>query len=305
MPDSGPVTEPAQDAGVSRRGLLLGLAGAAVVIGGGAGGLDYEVGQHPSLRRRIFGCPSTPPIPHSTYTVTSGTTRSAAMGTTEPWLVALPRDHTPSQPIPLVVALPGLGGGPDDLTTGVGLPGFATAAGLRLAFACPGGAASTYYHPRTNGTNCFAWITDEFVPMVERRFGVGGSRALRGVYGSSMGGFGALLIGLKRPDLVSAVTASSPAVFPSYRAAVTGHPDTFDSLADWQQWGFWPQAATMHDVAVRVDCGDEDVLAPTTRALLARIPGATGRVGTGCHANSFFRSAAAIQLQFLASHPTA
>jgi S-formylglutathione hydrolase FrmB len=291
-----------EDGGVSRRSLLIGAAGAVVVLGGGAAVADHEVDQHPNLRRRIFGCPSTPAIPASTYTVTSGRTASKAMGTTEPWLVALPAGHSAGEPLPLVLMLTGLDGQPTDLTTGVGLPGWATAAGIKLAFACPGGAGSTYYHPRTNGTNAFAWVTEEFLPMVEKRFGVGGSKQRRGVYGVSMGGFGSLLVGQQRPDLVAAVVGSSPAVFPSYHAAITGHPNTFDSDADWQHWGLWDQAPDMRDVAVRIDCGNEDVLSPTATALRKRIPGAIGDIGNGCHDNGFWRSSATVQLQFLARH---
>jgi hypothetical protein len=91
-------------------------------------------------------------------------------------------------------------------------------------------------------------------------------------------------------------------VFPSYYAAVTGHADTFDSIADWQQWGFWDQAPRMaHDVAVRIDCGNEDVLSSTTRALLERVPGATGHIGSGCHSNDFWRPNATAELTFLAA----
>jgi S-formylglutathione hydrolase FrmB len=292
------------DGRISRRSLLIGAAGAAVVLGGGAGAVDYELGHHPGLRRRLFGCGSTLPIPHSSYTVTTGSVRSAAMGTTEPWLVALPPGYTKGEALPLVISLPGRGGQPSDLTTGIGLPGFATAAKLRLAFACPGGAGSTYYHPRADGTDCFSWVTEEFPGMVERRFAVGGTRQRRGVYGTSMGGFGALLVALKRPELVSAAVASSPAVFASYHAAITGHPDTFDSVADWQRWGVWDQASAIREVAVRIDCGDEDPFAPTARSLLHQIPGAVGQIGTGCHEASFWRGTAAVQLQFLARHLT-
>lgn len=131
------------------------------------------------------------------------------------------------------------------MVTGVGLPGWATAAKLNLAFASPGGVASTYYHPRTDGTNALAWVTDEFIPMIEKRFAVGGSKAKRAIYGTSMGGFGALLVAQQRPDLVCAAVGSAPAVFPTYDAAITGHPDTFDSEADWERWEFWDHLDTM------------------------------------------------------------
>jgi S-formylglutathione hydrolase FrmB len=293
---------------VSRRTLLIGGAGAAVVVGGAAVGFDHELGEHPGLRDRIFGCGSTPAIPASSYTLMTGTFASAAMHADVPWEFAIPtsalRDPgaaSLSAPTPLIVVLPGEGGQAGDLAAGVGLPGWATAAKLNLTFAAPGNVGSTYYHPRTNGTNAFAMVTEEFIPMIEKRFGVGGARSSRATYGWSMGGFGALLVAQQRPDLICAAVGSSPAVFPSYSAAVTGHPGTFDSAADWAQWGLWDHTATMGKVPVRIDCGDGDPFAATARQLLKRVPGAVGQIGNGCHDKGFWRRNASTQLRFLAS----
>jgi S-formylglutathione hydrolase FrmB len=143
-------------------------------------------------------------------------------------------------------------------------------------------------------------MTDELILMIERRFAVGGSRTNRATYGLSMGGFGALLVAQKRPDLVCAAVGSSPAVFPSYDAAVTGHPNTFDSESDWQRWGLWDQTGSMGEVPVRVDCGNEDPFGPTASDLITRIRGAVGHVGNGCHDDAFWRSNATSQLQILA-----
>jgi S-formylglutathione hydrolase FrmB len=289
------------DGRVSRRSLLIGTAGAAAVVGIGAVGFDHELDRHPGLRTRIFGCGSTPAIPASRYTSTTGTYASAAMHAAVPWEVALPTDPA-GERLPLVVVLPGAGGQPHDMIDRIGLPGWATANHLTVAFASPGGAGSTYYHPRADGTDAFAWVTEEFIPMVEERFDVGGARASRAIFGVSMGGFGSLLVAQRRPDLVCAAVGSSPAVFSSYRAAVTGHPGTFDSAADWQRWGLWNQLQTMGRVPVRVDCGSGDPFAPTARQLLTRIPGAVGHIGSGCHDDGFWRRKAPTQLQFLASH---
>jgi S-formylglutathione hydrolase FrmB len=300
---------------ISRRSLLIGGAGAVVVIGGGLAGFDHELGQHPGLRADVFGCGSTPAIPHSDYTVTTGSYSSPAMHTDVPWEFAIPSKYVrdpglPSQhgPLPLVVVLPGEGGQPHDMVTGIGLPGWASAAKLDLAFASPGGAGSTYYHPRADGTNSYEWVTEEFIPLIERRFTVGGSRATRAIYGNSMGGFGALLIAMRRPDLVAAAVGSSPAVFASYHAAITGHPHTFDSEADWARWGLWEHLGSFNTVPVRIDCGNADPFEATDRALLARIPGAVGGISSGCHDIGFWRRNATTQLRFLAAHlssPTA
>jgi pimeloyl-ACP methyl ester carboxylesterase len=287
---------------VSRRTLLAGGAASVAVLAGLGIGADYEINRHPSLHQRLFGCGRTPPIPSSSYRVTTATMPSAAMKADLPWTVAVPADHSPGQPLPVVLCLPGDGGRNQTLTNSVGLPGWATAAGLRFGFACPGGEASTYYHPRKDGTDSFTWVTEEFLPMAERRFGMGGGKASRAVFGWSMGGYGALSVAQRRPDLVNVAVASSPAVFPTYSAAVTGHSATFDSAADWERWGFWNQAGEVHDVAVRLDCGTGDPFVSTARQLLHRIPGAVGTIADGCHDNGFWRRTATSQLHFVAAH---
>jgi S-formylglutathione hydrolase FrmB len=227
-----------------------------------------------------------------------------------PWVVALPSryiDRTSPTALaagrlPLVIALPGMGGQPQDMVSGVGLPGWATAANLNLAFASPGGGGSTYYHPRTDGTNSFAWVTEEFIPMVERKFAVGGLRDKRAMFGWSMGGFGSLLVAQQRPALVCAAVGSSPAVFPSYQAAISGHPHTFDSAADWERWGLWDHRSEFNKVPVRIDCGSGDPFAATARMLLADVPDAVGHIESGCHDDGFWRRNATSQLQFLAAH---
>jgi len=60
------------------------------------------------------------------------------------------------------------------------------------------------------GTGRYAdHLIDELLPAVESRFGAGGSRARRGVVGRSSGGFGALHLGLERPDLFAALASHS------------------------------------------------------------------------------------------------
>jgi S-formylglutathione hydrolase FrmB len=283
------------DAGaISRRALLLGGAAAALAVGAGAA-VEWD---NPTFVRLRGGCGDTPPVPPSSYQVTSGTSDSDAMGATVPWSVALPDDHEPGDGTPLVLCLTGLGADPDDVMTGIGFPGFATAAGLRLAFAAPGGGGNLYWHSRAGGRDPLTWAVHEFVPMVEKHFGVGGARDRRGVLGWSMGGAGALLVAQLRPDLVSAAAALSPAVFPSYDAARSGHPYTFDSERDWSDYGVWDRSGLIRP-PVRIDCGDADPFAPAARTLLKRIPGAVGGISPGCHDVGFWRRSAPTALRFL------
>jgi S-formylglutathione hydrolase FrmB len=286
---------------ISRRTLLLGGLSAAVVAGGAG---VYAERNSPTVRRLLGGCGGTPAVPHSDYTLTMGTLQSAAMQGSLSWVVALPPGHSPGDGTPVVLCLPGLRGGPGSMTNAVGLPGFATASGVRLALATPDGGGTSYWHPRRDGRDPLGYLLDEFLPMVEQRFGVGGSKDKRGTLGWSMGGFGALLVAQQRPDLVSAAVGMSPAVFPSYDAARSGHSYTFDSAADWQRYGLWEHLGDLSGTAVRIDCGDGDPFAPTVRELLKRIPGVTGHIGSGCHDNAFWRRSAAAELRFLAARLT-
>ena len=291
------------DAGaVSRRTLLLGGIGGAAA-GLLTGGVIYEW-DNPRFVRLRGGCGDTPPVPRSDYRVVSGTFDSDAMDAAVPWSVALPPGHEAGDGTPVVLCLTGLGDGPGVVMSGIGFPGFATAAGARLAFAAPGGGGNLYWHPRADGRDPLTWATDEFLPMVEKRFGVGGGADRRGVMGWSMGGAGALLVAQLRPDLTRAVVALSPAVYPSYAAARSGHDYTFDSAQDWQRYGVWPHLGDLAGAAVRIDCGGADPFAPTARHLLDRIPGAVGGIGSGCHDEGFWRRSAPAAVRFLAAHLT-
>lgn len=292
---------------VSRRKVLVG-GGAAAVLAAVGGGVATEW-DNPRFARLRGACGDEPAVPHADYTMTRGVFDSKAMGAKMPWLVAVPPTSyvgfAEPPPIPLVLSLTGLGDDVSMATQGIGFPGFATAAKLNLAFAVPGGGSNLYWHPRSDGRDPLAWAVDEFLPMVEDRFRIGGSREARATLGWSMGGYGALLAAQQRPDLFSAAAALSPAVFPSYDAARSGHSYTFDSAAEWDRYGLWNHLDELSGTAVRVDCGNYDPFAPTARELLKRIPNAVGHIGSGCHDKAFWRNNATTSLRFLADNLSA
>jgi hypothetical protein len=287
---------------VSRRRLLIG-GGAAAVVAALGGGVAAEW-DSPRFVRLRGGCGDTPSIPRSDFVIRTGVFDSDAMKAKVPWAIAAPQAVTtgigPPPQTPLVLCLTGYGDDVGVATSGIGFPGFATAAKLNLAFAIPGGGSDLYWHPRADGLDPLAWALDEFVPMVEQAYPVGGSRDARATLGWSMGGFGALLAAQQRPALFGAVAAMSPAVFPSYHAARGGHSYTFDSPGDWERYGLWSHLGELSGTAVRIDCGNYDPFAPTARELLQRIPGAIGEIGSGCHDEAFWRRTAPTALRFLA-----
>ena len=284
---------------ISRRALLVG-GGAAAVAAAVGGGVAAEW-NNPRFVRLRGGCGDTPAVPRAHYTVRRGVFDSRAMRAKLPWTIALPMGNPDrvgaTMPPQLVLCLTGLGDDASMATTGIGFPGFATAAQLNLAFAIPGGGGDLYWHPRADGRDPLAWAVDEFLPMVRDRFGLGGSVS---ALGWSMGGFGALLAAQQRPGQFGAVAALSPAVFPSYDAARSGHDYTFDSQPQWQRYGLWEHLDELGTTAVRIDCGNYDPFAPTARQLLERISDAVGRISSGCHDKAFWRRTATTSLRFLA-----
>ena len=285
-----------QGGAVSRRALLLGALGAGVAAVGAGAAVEWD---NPTFVRLRGGCGPNPPVPQSTYDVRT----LGSPGST--YYVGVPAGHTPGDGTPLAIYLPGLNRNAEDLEGGLGITGFATVAGSKLAFVQPAFGGNSYWHPRADGRDPMALLLDHVVPAVEERFGVGGSRSRRGVFGSSMGAFGTLLLAQQHPDTVAAAVALSPAVFQSYAEARRSHPYTFDSEADWQRYGLWEHLDEMHDVAVRIDCGSADPFAPTARQLVKRIPGAIGGIESGCHVGSFWRRRMPATLDFLAQHLTA
>lgn len=67
----------------------------------------------------------------------------------------------------------------------------------------------------TAGSKAYeTWFLNDFVPFIEEKFNVCSERKCRGVAGVSMGGFGALKLSLKYPELFSLGAANSPALPP-------------------------------------------------------------------------------------------
>jgi S-formylglutathione hydrolase FrmB len=112
----------------------------------------------------------------------------------------------------------------------------------------------------------------EFFPFIEKRYRVTPGRANRAISGVSMGGYGALHLAFRHPQLFSSVSAHSAALIdklPSFIGGVQGSPrsrvlgGTFGSPPDA---GFWEQnspiamarTANLAGLKIYFDCGDQD-----------------------------------------------
>ena len=299
----------------SRRRLLrYGLAGAVVVAAAGAGGFELvNRGVLPgkALLDDLDGACSVPFSGFDYYAPPghqrSGTFYSAARRQTVGYTLAYPPGHGQGDRLPLVVMLHGYGGNHADALSGMSP---AQALALRVAGAplapmalvtVDGGGGYWNPHP---GDDPLAMLTGELIPMCGR-WGLGtGSRRV-GVMGISMGGYGALLLAERRPDLIGAVAAISPAIWTTYAEARAANAGAYASAADFAADDAVTHAAALAEVPVRVASAYGDPFYPNVQILARALPG-TAEVyfGAGCHTGPFFNAQEPPSLAFLARRLT-
>lgn len=129
-----------------------------------------------------------------------------------------------------------------------------------------------FYTNNNEGPAYFDYMTKDLVDFVERTFPAKRNRMGRCVGGLSMGGYGALRIGLGRPDLFASVNSHSGA--PLRGSTIKG----LDQKEMIRVFGKSP-AGTDHDLIalakkakqsgiipkIRIDCGTEDFLLEENR----------------------------------------
>ena len=100
--------------------------------------------------------------------------------------------------------------------------------------AIPFGGSSFYTNTRDGSERWEDVIVTEFVPMVESTYRVTASRTSRGISGTSMGGYGALKIAMKHPDMFGSASAHSAVLLQDLSAAKVsgGRLARFQALFD-------------------------------------------------------------------------
>jgi len=137
--------------------------------------------------------------------------------------------------------------------------------------ATPAAGASFYINSKDGKVRYEDFLLQEFFPFIEKRYRAAPGRAYRGISGVSMGGYGALHLAFRHPELFSAVSAHSAALIeklPNFlgaaqspRSRVLGGvfglpPDT----AFWNANSPLTLARTANLSALKIyfDCGDQD-----------------------------------------------
>jgi S-formylglutathione hydrolase FrmB len=147
--------------------------------------------------------------------------------------------------------------------------------------AIPMSSTTSFYTNARNGSA--PWedaVIKEFVPLIESTYRVNATRATRGISGISMGGYGALKIAMKHPEMFGSVSTHSAALVPDFNSTtVAGRRlDQFKSLFD-NIYGigflgggpldlsYWnannplelaKDTAKLQNMKVYFDCGTED-----------------------------------------------
>jgi pimeloyl-ACP methyl ester carboxylesterase len=295
---------------MSRRAALrLGTGGLGLLVGGSAVG--YELIERGVLPGKtwladIDGACDVP-MPPVSYGAAgpslNGSFYSRARGTTVGYTIAYPPGHGPgSRDLPLIVALHGYGadhtnamsGNPASwlsLKTRHGAP-------LRPMAIVTVDGGNLYWH-RHGHDDPMAMLVNELIPLCRRR-GLDGPLAATGI---SMGGYGALLLAERHPDLVRVVSAISPAIWTTYAQASAANPGAFTSPADFAANDVITHAGRLRRSSVRIAGGANDPFHPgqvtLQKAVGARTP---SYFGPGCHTHAFFASQEPLSLEFIAAH---
>jgi pimeloyl-ACP methyl ester carboxylesterase len=320
-----PVGEPGVPDGRGRPGrravLKVGFGGMIGVAAAGVGGVElvnHGVLPGKQLLDRIDGVCSVP-VPPLVFAPSgpsfSGAFYSAARRRAVGYTIAYPPGHRPGDELPLIVALHGYGGDHRRVLTRMSL-----AQALALCLPAPavrvraralppmamvaadGGGGYWNPHP---GDDPLGMVIDELIPRCQAR-GLGrpsgGSRRI-GTIGISMGGYGAILLAEKHPELFGAVAAIGPAIWTSYAQARAVNEGAYASAAAFAAADAVTQAGALAGVAVRVASGTDDPFHPGVEALVRALPpDAVVDLAPGCHTGSFFAQQEPASLEFLAKH---
>src|SRR6201997_3260813 len=138
--------------------------------------------------------------------------------------------------------------------------------------ATPNADASFYINSRDGKVRYEDFLVQEFLPGIESRYRVTPGRENRGVSGVSMGGYGALHLAFRHPEMFAAVSAHSPALIDQIPSVASANPgsgmrarvlgETFGSPPDPAFWErnsplTTARRANLAGMKIYFDCGDE------------------------------------------------
>jgi S-formylglutathione hydrolase FrmB len=138
--------------------------------------------------------------------------------------------------------------------------------------ATPFGGASFYINSKDGKTRYEDFLLQEFFPFIEKRYRAVPGRAHRAIAGISMGGYGALHLAFRHPQLFSSVGAHSAALIEKLPVFLGSTPNSPRSRVLGEVFGsppdeaFWQRnspltlarTADLQGLKIYFDCGDQD-----------------------------------------------
>ena len=182
-------------------------------------------------------------------------------------------DAEPAKRFPVLYFLHGLGGDHTFLVSSGGW-GLIEDAWEQKRFGefviiTPQADTSFYINSKNGGTRYEDFFIREFIPRMEKKFRLLGTRSGRAIGGLSMGGYGALRFAFKYPQMFSSVGALMPALLEqlphgSQNAGFTAFfGSAFGSPLDEAYWKantpfVFARSANLAGLKIYVDCGEQD-----------------------------------------------
>jgi putative tributyrin esterase len=209
------------------------------------------------------------------------TFHSAALNRDMQYRAILPASVAANKKLPVLYLLHGGGGGFHDWSNYSDVAGYAER-GLILVM--PEGNNSYYTNSSDRSQDCYEdYIVHDLIADVEQRLPAAPSREHRAIAGMSMGGFGAVVLALKHPDLfIFAGGLSSALDVPSRAFSMKRMGQYRQHRSIFGAWGSQSRRASDPFVLVRsadpaqapylfLTCGDQEGLLPTNRRFAAML----------------------------------
>ena len=136
----------------------------------------------------------------------------------------------------------------------------------------PAAGSSFYINSRDGRMRYEDFMVQEFLPFIEKHYRVRTGRASRGISGVSMGGYGALHLAFRHPDLFGSVATHSAALIEKLPSDIGDNPGIgrllerpFGSPPDPVFWDrespiTLARTANLSRLAIYFDCGAQDDL---------------------------------------------
>ena len=236
--------------------------------------------RHPSLATRLFLyflCLLYVPAAVASGRVECNSIPSKILARSVPYCVVLPAsfDADKTKHFPILYELHGLGDN-EQFFVHSGLWNLVEDQRERgelkdFLIATPAGGASFYINSKDGKIRCEDFLLREFFPFIEKKYRASPGRANRAISGVSMGGYGALHLAFRYPQLFNSVSAHSAALIeklPAFvntpqspRARILG--GVFGIPPDIAFWNAnspltLARSANLAGLKIYFDCGDQD-----------------------------------------------